>query len=92
MLLFISYTHTTKKISLFSFLFFVFLFCSKTKCSLFKMSKDLTALITGYTGESGKALLAELIRSQQFKKIILVGRRHVDYTDNEYKEKTVFNK
>jgi oxidoreductase len=53
------------------------------------MSKDLIALVTGYTGESGKALLQELIKSNQFKKIILVGRRHVDFTDNEYKEKTV---
>jgi oxidoreductase len=53
------------------------------------MSKDLIALVTGYTGESGKALLQELIKSNQFKKIILVGRRQVDFTDNEYKEKTV---
>jgi hypothetical protein len=54
------------------------------------MSAELFALITGYTGESGKALLAELIKSKQFKKIILVGRRHVEYTDEEYKAKTVF--
>ncbi|CAF2571684.1 unnamed protein product [Rotaria sp. Silwood2] len=52
------------------------------------MSADLIALVTGYTGESGKALLKELIKSNQFKKIILVGRRHVEYTDNDYKEKT----
>ncbi len=56
-----------------------------------KMSKDLVAPVTGYTGESGKALLHELIKSNQFKKIILVGRRQVDYTDNEYKEKTVLH-
>jgi len=53
------------------------------------MPGGLIALVTGYTGESGKALLTELIKNNQFKKIILVGRRHVDYTDNEYKEKTV---
>lgn len=53
------------------------------------MSTELIALVTGYTGESGKALLAELIKSPQFKKIILVGRRQVDYNDNTYKEKTV---
>ncbi len=53
------------------------------------MSGELVALITGYTGESGKALLKELIKSNQFKKIILVGRRQVDYTEKEYKEKTV---
>jgi len=52
------------------------------------MSGGLVALVTGYTGESGKALLQELIKCKQFKKIILVGRRQVDYTDNEYKEKT----
>ena len=54
------------------------------------MSKELVALLTGYTGESGKALLQELIKNNQLKKIILVGRRQVDFTDNEYKEKTVF--
>ncbi|CAF1234291.1 unnamed protein product [Adineta steineri] len=52
------------------------------------MSGELIALVTGYTGESGKALLKELIKNNQFKKIILVGRRQVDYSDNEYKEKT----
>jgi hypothetical protein len=55
------------------------------------MSGELIGLITGYTGESGKVLLKELIKSNQFKKIILVGRRQVDYTEDEYKEKTVFN-
>ncbi|CAF0793959.1 unnamed protein product [Adineta steineri] len=52
------------------------------------MSTDKIALVTGYTGESGKALVKELITNNQFKKIILVGRRKVDYTENEYKEKT----
>ena len=56
---------------------------------LLKMSKELVALITGYTGESGKALLHELVKNNQFQKVILVGRRQVDYTDNDYKEKTV---
>jgi hypothetical protein len=55
------------------------------------MSGELIGLITGYTGESGKVLLKELIKSNQFKKIILVGRRQVDYTEDEYKEKTVFS-
>ena len=54
-----------------------------------EMSKDLVALVTGYTGESGKALLKELIGSHQFKKIILVGRRQVDFTDDEYNKVTV---
>jgi hypothetical protein len=76
----------TKLQSFLLFLFVVF----EIKEILLKMSKELIALVTGYTGESGKALLQELIKSNQFKKIILVGRRQVDYTDNEYKEKTVF--
>ena len=54
------------------------------------MSNDQIALLTGYTGESGKALLKELIKCPRYKKIILIGRRHVDYSENEYKEKTVF--
>ncbi|CAF0844376.1 unnamed protein product [Rotaria sordida] len=53
------------------------------------MSTDKIALVTGYTGESGKALVKELINNNQFKKIILVGRRKIDYTDNKYIEKTV---
>jgi len=53
------------------------------------MSTEKIALVTGYTGESGKALVKELIKNNQFKKIILVGRRKIDYTENEYKDKTV---
>ena len=53
------------------------------------MSRDLVALITGYTGESGQALLKELLRNDRFQKIILVGRRRVNYTDPNYAEKTV---
>ncbi|CAF1653371.1 unnamed protein product [Adineta ricciae] len=52
------------------------------------MSNDHVALVTGYTGESGKTLLKELIKHPKYKKIILVGRRRVDYSENEYKEKT----
>ena len=53
------------------------------------MATGRTALITGYTGESGKALLKELIQNKQFSKIILVGRRAVDYAEADYKERTV---
>ena len=53
------------------------------------MSNPKIALVTGYTGESGKALLNELVKNKYFHKIILVGRRKVDYTDAEYREKTV---
>lgn len=48
-----------------------------------------TALITGYTGESGKALLKELLEHPKFQKIILVGRRKVDFNETIYQEKTV---
>ena len=55
---------------------------------LFKMTAPI-ALITGYTGESGKALVNRLVKSNQYRKVILVGRRNVEYTDNDFKEKTV---
>lgn len=54
----------------------------------FKMSTENIALVTGYTGESGKALVKELIRNNQFQKIILLGRREIDL-GNEYRNKTV---
>ena len=53
------------------------------------MSTGKTALVTGYTGESGKALVKELVENNEFKKIILVGRRKVDFTEDGYKQKTV---
>lgn len=52
------------------------------------MSTEKIALVTGYTGESGKALVKELIRNNQFQKIILLGRREIDLGD-EYRTKTV---
>ena len=56
---------------------------------LFQMSRSKIALVTGYTGESGKALVKELVTKNQFEKIILVGRRRVDFNESGYKEKTV---
>ena len=53
------------------------------------MSTKRTALITGYTGETGRKLLDQLLRKDEIKKIILVGRRTVEVTDELYKEKTV---
>lgn len=53
------------------------------------MSTEQTALVTGYTGESGKALVKELVENKQFQKIILIGRRKVDFTANEYRDRTV---
>lgn len=53
------------------------------------MSADFVALITGFTGETGKALLKELLRSKKFSKVILVGRRNVEFDDEIYREKTV---
>ena len=53
------------------------------------MTDEHVALVTGYTGESGKALLKELLTNENFKKIILVGRRLVDLTDQPNHEKTV---
>ena len=56
------------------------------------MATDKIALVTGYTGESGKALVKELVHANQFKKIILVGRRKIDYSDRVYNEQTVSQK
>lgn len=53
------------------------------------MSTKRTALITGYTGETGRKLLDQLLRKDEIKKIILVGRQTVEFTDELYKEKTV---
>lgn len=53
------------------------------------MAEQFVALITGYTGESGKALLKQLLQSNQIRKIILIGRRSVDLSDQQNNEKTV---
>ena len=52
-----------------------------------KMNK--TAFVVGYTGGAGKALLAELVESNLYQKLLLLGRRKVDLPENENYAKTV---
>ena len=53
-------------------------FCFRnTMASLLK-----SAFVVGYTGATGKELVKELAKSKRFEKIVLIGRRKVEY-DNE---------
>lgn len=42
-----------------------------------------SAVVLGYTGESGKALVQALVDSQIFQKVVLLGRRNVMYPEDE---------
>lgn len=41
--------------------------------------RNSTAFVLGYTGETGKILVKRLLEEEIFKKLILIGRRTVDY-------------
>ena len=45
-----------------------------------------SAFVLGYTGEVGKELVKELLKSQIFQRVVLIGRRHVEYQDDLYKD------
>ena len=45
-----------------------------------------TAFVLGYTGEVGKELVKELLKSKVFSKVTLIGRRVVNYEDELYKD------
>ena len=49
-------------------------------------SADHTAFVVGYTGEIGKELVKELLTSNVFKHVVLIGRREVKYEDELYKD------
>jgi oxidoreductase len=49
-------------------------------------AKNISAFIVGYTGETGKVLVRELLQRNIFKKIILIGRREVKYNEDIYKD------
>ena len=45
-----------------------------------------SAFVLGYTGEVGKELVKELLKSQIFQRVVLIGRRQVEYQDELYKD------
>ena len=45
-----------------------------------------SAFVLGYTGEVGKELVKELLRSKVFNRVTLIGRRTVNYEDELYKD------
>ncbi|XP_053576344.1 oxidoreductase HTATIP2 [Bombina bombina] len=63
-----------------------------------RMEKDLSTLqddykrlnkscfILGATGETGKALLKDIVTSQLFNKVTVIGRRKLPYEDEAYKD------
>lgn len=44
------------------------------------------AFVVGYTGETGKTLVKELLQRKVFKKLILIGRRQVKLDGDLYKD------
>ena len=49
-----------------------------------KMNKS--AFVLGSTGEVGKELVRELVMSKVFSRVVLIGRREVNYEDEAYKD------
>lgn len=49
-----------------------------------------SAFVLGYTGEVGKELVKELLRSKVFSRVTLIGRRQVNYEDELYKDVVSF--
>ena len=48
------------------------------------MSSPLkSAFVVGYTGATGKTLVTELVKSKRFEKVVLIGRRKVEYDSAE---------
>jgi len=42
-----------------------------------------SAFVVGYTGATGKDLVKELAKSKKFEQVVLIGRRKVEYEDQE---------
>ncbi|XP_071121569.1 oxidoreductase HTATIP2-like [Mytilus edulis] len=56
------------------------------------LKSDRMAFVLGYTGETGKALVKELSRRKVFKKVMLIGRREVQFEKDlgpEFEQKVV---
>jgi len=45
-----------------------------------------TAFVLGYTGVIGKEVVKALLSSRIFAKVVLIGRRTVEYQDEMYKD------
>lgn len=52
----------------------------------YRQAADKSCFILGATGEAGKALVKELVRLRPFHKVVLIGRRRVDYENTELKQ------
>jgi len=40
-----------------------------------------SAFVAGYTGATGRELVKELAKSEKFDRVVLIGRRKVEYED-----------
>ena len=49
-------------------------------------AENKSAFVLGATGEVGKELVKELLKSNVFQKVILIGRREIKYEDELYKD------
>ncbi|XP_066263424.1 oxidoreductase HTATIP2-like [Branchiostoma lanceolatum] len=47
-------------------------------------STNQTAFVVGYTGETGRALVEELVNRNIFQKLVLIGRRELNYEGEKY--------
>ncbi|PIK39253.1 hypothetical protein BSL78_23913 [Apostichopus japonicus] len=48
-----------------------------------EQSPKMSAFIVGYTGEVGKELVRQLAKTNTFGKVLLIGRRKVEYKDED---------
>lgn len=48
-----------------------------------------TALVIGYTGATGREVVKALVETQRFEKVVLVGRRKVEFKDEPRIEELV---
>lgn len=48
-----------------------------------EQSPKMSAFIVGYTGEVGKELVRQLAKTNTFVKVLLIGRRKVEYKDED---------
>ena len=58
----------------------------------YRQAADKSCFILGATGEAGKALVKELVRLRPFHKVVLIGRRRVDYENTELKQLVRLNR